>query len=272
VREPFARWHATVYRSMCALVAGDLPRAIALAEEGYRLGAPVSESGARHAYLVQLSGSLRLLGEREQARVLVYEAAARYPSLAGWRCAVGVAEAEAGHVEAARELFCELMAEGLPALQRDAFVLSVLCPLAELCTWVGDAASAEQLYAALLPSAQHCGTIGYGVGTYGPVARYLGLLAAQSRKHALAVQHFAAAAEASARMHSPTYSCLTALSHAAALLPADCPLPLRQAAGRELARARDLSAAHGFGLISRLCGWLTPLAEECGDAHRGPLG
>jgi len=262
VREPFARWHATVYRSLCAFVRGNTGQAIELAEESYQLGSVVSESGARHAYLVQLTGPLRLMGERERARALVYEAAARYPSIAGWRCAVGLAEVDVGHLDAAREVFQQLMSEGLPALLRDAFVLSVLCPLAELCAWVGDAASAEQLYEALLPYAAHWGTIGYGIATYGPVTRYLGVLAGKCEKYDRAIEHLNAAMAACQRMKSPTYVSLTALTHAIVILPSPCPRALKQRASADLLRARRLANTHGFGMISSLCDVVAPLAAE----------
>jgi hypothetical protein len=148
-------------------------------------------------------------------------------------------------------------------------VLSVLCPMVELCAWVGDAASAEQLYAALTPYAAHCGTIGYGIATYGPVTRYLGMLAAQCEKYELALSHFVAAAASSARMLSPTFVCLTALSHAAAFLPAQRVVPAeRPRASAELQRARKLASTHGFTMISGLCDALAPLAADRRDEQR----
>ena len=268
VREPFARWQAKVYRAMCAMVEGNVALAVELAEAGYQLGSLVSESGARHAYLVQVSGNLRLLGQTERSRALVYEAVARYPSVAGWRCALGLSEVDVGHLDAARDVFQDLMSEGIAAMKRDAFVLSVLCPMVELCAWVGDAASAQQLYAALTPYAEHCGTIGYGIATYGPVTRYLGLLAARCEKYELAFQHFDAAAETSLRMSSPTFVCLTALSHAVAMLRAPRHYKDRARARVELQRARKLASAHGFAMVSGLCDAVAPLVEEQSSERR----
>lgn len=248
-RDPFARWHSKTYRSMCAMVGGELERAIELAEEGLRLGSMVSPSTARHGYLVQLSGILRLRGEAERARTLVYEGTASYPRLTGWRCAVGVSEFEVGRASAAREIFAALMAEGIPSLARDAFVLSALCPLADLCAWVGDAAAARQLYEALLPYAAYCGTIGFGVMTYGPITRYLGALAAQSQNFEQAVKHFEQADRASSRMRSPTFVCLTAITHARALLDPACPARLQGRGLERLSFARKLARARGFGAV-----------------------
>jgi hypothetical protein len=134
--------------------------------------------------------------------------------------------------------------------------------MVELCAWVGDAASAEQLYAALTPYAAHCGTIGYGIATYGPVTRYLGLLAAQCEKYELAFQHFGSAEASSARMASPTFVCLTALSHAIAIFSSSRASAHRPRAKLELQRARKLASTHGFKMISGLCDAMAPIAEE----------
>jgi DNA-binding winged helix-turn-helix (wHTH) protein len=253
VRDPYARWYAMVYRAMCAFLEGRIEVAMARAEEAHQFGLVIGESTARHCYLVQLSGSLRLLGRAERARELVYEAAARYPSIAGWRCAVALAEVDVGHIEAARTLFGELMAEGLSSLKRDAFVLSMLCPLAELCLWVGDAENAKQLYAALTPYAKHCGTIAFGIATYGPITRYLGALAAQCQKFDLAQQHFEAAARLSSRMKSPTFICLTAVTQAYAALQNTSPPELRRKGHVQLKLARSLAREHGFKVVELVC-------------------
>ena len=260
-REPFCRWHAKLYRSMCAMVAGRLELAVELSEEALRLGTIVGGGSARLAYIAQVSGIQRLMGEAERARSLVYEAAARYPSVAGWRCAMGVSEVEVGRVDAAREIFVALMAEGIAALKRDAFALSVLCPLADLCNWVGDGASAGQLYKALQPYAALCGTVGFGVATYGPITRYLGALAAQQGRFELAREHFETSERASARMKSPTFTCLNAIIHARAMADPACPPRLRQRGYEQLQFARKLARARGFRGIETFGELLEPHAR-----------
>jgi predicted ATPase len=256
MREPFARWHAKTYRSMCAMLAGRVELALELAEQAYELGTPLNEPAARHAYLIQACAATRLLGDHDRSRELVYEAVSRYPTMAAWRCALALREVDAGHLNAARKMFEALMAEGLPTLKRDPFVLSLLCPMGELCVWVDDSAAAAQIYEWLTPYAAHWGTIGYGVLTTGPVARYLGMLAAQRGQFERAAEHFEASALTAARMRSPTFMCATALSHAWSLQGARCSSQLREAALAQLEVARELADKHGFGRVTRIGGEL----------------
>jgi hypothetical protein len=205
---------------------------------------------------------MRLLGKAESARDLVYEAAARYPGIAGWRCAVALSEVDVGHLQAARGIFGELMADGLSSLKRDGFVLSALCPLAELCLWVGDAEHAARLYAALVPYANHCGTIAFGIMTYGPITRYLGSLAALSQNFDLASEHFEAAARLSSRMQSPTFICLTAVTQAHAALQNASPPEFRRKGHVQLKLARSLAREHGFKVVELICDALAAMDPE----------
>jgi DNA-binding winged helix-turn-helix (wHTH) protein/tetratricopeptide (TPR) repeat protein len=254
--DPFSRWQEMIYRSMRAWVGGDLELAMMHAEEGLRAGLPASESIARHYHLLQLSRCLRMLGEAERLREVIYQASMRYPSNAGWRCAVALSEVDVGRLDAARAIFQELMAEGIDALSRDTFVLSTLCPLAELCGWVGDAEHASQLYAALLPYAKRCGTVAYGITTFGPVSRQLGIVAAVAGDPERAIEHLKASARHSALMGSPTFVCLTAATHAYIGLQRSGRPEHRVQALTELRRAQALARQHRFVWVERFCSGL----------------
>jgi len=258
--DPFSRWHALVYRSMRAWLAGQLEQAIMHAEAALQCGLAVGESIARHYYLVQQSRCLRMLGDAERMREVIYEASMRYPSNAGWRCAVALSEVDVGRLDAARGIFRELMAEGMDSLSRDTFVLSTLCPLAELCGWVGDAEHARELYAALLPYAKRCGTVAYGISTFGPVSRHLGIVAAVAGDYDRAVEQLRASSHKAKLMGSPTFICLTAATYSHIALAPSVRSDLRVQAYAELKLARALARQHGFVWVER---FLQPLLPVC---------
>jgi len=259
--DPFSRWQDMVYRSMRAWLSGDLELAMVHAEDGLQSGLLVGESIARHYHLLQLSRCLRLLGESERLRDVIYQASMRYPSNAGWRCAVALSEVDVGRLAAARAIFQELMAEGIDAMNRDTFVLSTLCPLAELCGWVGDAEHARDLYQALLPYAKRCGTVAYGISTFGPVSRHLGILATVAGDHDRAIEHLKASSRQSARMGSPTFVCLSAATHAYIGLQRSGRPEHRVQALTELKLAQRLARQHRFVRVERFCSGLDTSPE-----------
>lgn len=261
VREPYFRWQAKAYRSMHAMVEGRAERALQLADEALRLGSIIGEATAKHAYVVQTSGFLRMLGQLDRSRALIYEVAVEYPAFTSWRCALALSEVDAGHREAASKIFTSVLAEP-DALQSDAFVLSALCPLAELCTLVGKSEDAAQVYDALLPYAEQCGMIAFGIATYGPIARYLGLLAAQQGKYALSAAHLGAALATCKRMDSPTFTCLTELAFAASLMRRDCDPALRQRGLQGLTAASRIASTHGFAGMEARCKLIHVRAQQ----------
>jgi DNA-binding winged helix-turn-helix (wHTH) protein/tetratricopeptide (TPR) repeat protein len=248
----FSHWHALIYRSTRAWLAGSVELAMTHAEDALQLGLSASALIARHYYLLQVSRCLRLLGKSERLREVIYEASMRYPSNAGWRCAVALSEVDVGRLDAARAIFRELMAEGIETLSRDTFILSTLCPLAELCGWVGDAEHARQLYTALSPYAAYCGTVAFGITTFGPVSRHLAIVAAVTGEHDRAIEHLKASARQSTLMASPTFICLTAVTHAHIALQSER-TDLRAQAQLELKLAQTLARKHHFIWVERFC-------------------
>jgi predicted ATPase/DNA-binding winged helix-turn-helix (wHTH) protein len=265
-RDPIYRWHGKTFRAMYAMLQGRVNDALAIAEEALQLGSNVGERTARHVYLCQLNGYLRLLGDSERARELTYEASARYPSLVGWRAALALAELDLGRQQAAQEIFESLMAEGLPAFRRDAFVLGALCPLAELSSWLGADEHSTQLYDALVPYAKYCGTVAYGISTHGPVTRYLGLLAARLRRYDAAAAHFEAARRSSKEMRSPTFIAATAISEGVSYLLSPAPAWLRNHGFEQVRLADKLAKLHGFVTIERISAMLLAGSSQLQDS------
>ena len=175
-----------------------------------------------------------------------------HSALCGWRAVLAQLEAELGRKEHARAVLDGLLERDLENLRRDPFVLSALAPAAELCAFVGRPEQARLLYDAALPYEHHHANVSFGIATYGPMARHLGMLALRMGQPELAQLHLERAIGAAERMASPPFESLSRLALSRALLQQHGSAA-RGRATRALVRAHDL--ANQFGLHA--------LAHEC---------
>ncbi len=217
VRDPLHRWQAKAFRAVRAFVCGQLSLAEQYVQELQQHSAAIGEMQAYHISVVQLAPIRRLQGRVSEAEAMVREASTRYPALAGWRALLADLEAQRGQKRRARAVLDQLMADDLQALRRDSFLLSALAPAADLCGYVGDARLARILYDATLPYQKLHANVSVGIGTHGPVARHLGVLAARMGDLASAERHFQAAIDASEAIRSPLFVSTSCLSYARAL-------------------------------------------------------
>jgi len=218
VRDPLARWQAELFRTMRALVDGQLDVAARRAATAHQLGTKLSPGSAEHVYALQKHAVLLLDGRIEEAQALVRDISVRHPALPGWQIELASHEARLGRPERARVVLQHMLANDLAVLRREPFLLSGLAAATELCMMVGDAAAAEQLYDALLPYEDRNANVSYGVATHGPLARHLGRLALKIGRERASEQHLERALAAAEAMPSTTYTCIACLSYANALL------------------------------------------------------
>jgi DNA-binding winged helix-turn-helix (wHTH) protein/tetratricopeptide (TPR) repeat protein len=218
VRDPMARWHAAQFRTMRALVDGQLDVAERGAANAHELGAKLSPASAEHHYVLQMHGVLLLDGRIAEAQALVREISLRHPALPGWKCELASHEARLGRPQHARVVLQQMLENDLAMLRNEPFLLSGLASATELCMFVGDAADAQQLYDALLPYEDRHGNVSFGVATHGPIARHLGRLALKIGREQAAERHLQRALEAAEAMPSTTYTSIACLSYANALL------------------------------------------------------
>ncbi|MEY4508247.1 MAG: hypothetical protein RLZZ450_369 [Pseudomonadota bacterium] len=257
LRDPFLRWYALSSRSMRAMVAGKLRVSEEHAREAWQLGKLVGEDLAYHYYCVQVNAIMRLQGRIEEAEVMARDISLRHPALAGWRAVVATIDAQRGRTALAAETLAQLMDQDLTTLRRDPYLLSALCPVAELCVRVGDGRAAKVLYDALLPYEDHHGNVSFGSATYGPISLPLAWLATRMRELEAAQRHAQHAIAAAERMPSPTFAAMGCLSYAFALIKADTG-GAREQASALLARAQSLADASGLWTIAEQCRALLP--------------
>jgi hypothetical protein len=256
VRDPLYRWLAKAARSMQAFVQGKLDQSELHAREALQLGAAVGEELARHIYCAQSFSRFLVAGMPLEADKLGREMAARYPGIAGWVAAVGVGDAVLGRREQARTCLDRILERGVSWVRSEPYMLSGLCAVAELCQVVGDAKAAQALYSATLPYASRHGLTHIGACHYGPMTRILGGLAACAGDVATADKHYDEAMRASLAIASPTFECMTALSHAFLLLKSG-KSEQRPKAQQLIERARQLAERHTLAGLLDQCVYLT---------------
>jgi DNA-binding SARP family transcriptional activator len=201
MRQP--QWHSIAigWRGVWAELAGDVAEAELCAEECLRHG---QRAGMKDA-LSMWTGKLFML-RRRQGRLdelaTVVERLVRGTDMrnTGWRSALGLILADAGDEEAARAIYREELAAYSEALPT--FWLTNVAVLSELSVRLQDAEGAKALYAALAPYAHRNVVVAYA-SCWGPVERYLALLAATYGDEELRGQHARSALARTQAMNAP---------------------------------------------------------------------
>jgi DNA-binding CsgD family transcriptional regulator len=142
----------------------------------------------------------------------------RYPRGPAWRThliRLGIAFDRRAEVRAELE---RLAPNDFAALPRTLTWLGALAGLAEACAYLGDAIRGAVLYEVMRPYDGRIIVHGSAEVCRGPVAHYLGLLAATARRWEDASAHFEAAARLAGRMGARPALARALEAHAAALL------------------------------------------------------
>jgi len=202
--------HTLALRAMRRMTEGNFEEAERLANDALKLhrGRPLA------AYIIQL-----FYLRKEQARLAELEAAvkglANQSPLA--RVALAHIYAETGGSDEARGEV-ERLAADFATLRRDPVWLSTVALTSELCELLEMKDHAEALYSLLLPYVHLNVCMLDALVCYGPVARYLGLLASALGRWSQAERHFEEALEMNARMGARPLAAWTRHDYAEMLL------------------------------------------------------
>jgi len=201
MRQP--QWHSITvgWRGMWAELAGDIAEAQRCAEECLHHG---QRAGMKHA-LSTWASTLFMLRRRqgrlgELAPTVERLARGADRRTTGWPSALGLILAETGDEDAARVIYREELAAYGHALPL--FGLTKMAMVSELCVRLHDPDGARELYAALVPYAHRNIVVAYG-SCWGPVERYLALLAGTFGDEELRCQHARSALARARRMNAP---------------------------------------------------------------------
>jgi DNA-binding SARP family transcriptional activator len=260
VRQPFYWWQAALWRAVRALLAGELERADELAAEALAIGMPSEPVTAPEYNSAQLLTIRRQQDRGDELLASTARLVRQEPWRLLWRLTLALLMLDAARVAEAQAGLDLIAQRDFGEIPQDGRWLSLVCSLAELAAGLGDRPRAQELYDMLLPSADANVVVSLGAMCLGPVARYLGLLAAALELPDVAAEHFEHAVAASDRLGSPLWRANTQLDWAQAL-PGRSPRR-RELAGEAASTARKL----GLPAVARRADRLT--AASAGGSRR----
>ena len=194
-------WVVISAAAMRAILHGDFAEAERLAEEAFQVGSASHGEVTTGVYGVQMFTIRREQGRLAEVAPVLRRFLDENPQDAAWRPGLAVIASDLGFEPAARSAFEKLAAAGF-SFPVDAKRSVTISYLAEVCTRLGDARRAGNLYELLLPYREI--TIVAPVATVccGAAARYLGMLAGVTGEWAAAEEHFEAALDMDERLHA----------------------------------------------------------------------
>ncbi|HZO07863.1 MAG TPA: AAA family ATPase, partial [Myxococcota bacterium] len=190
-RQPIFRHFAVGWSASFAQMEGRLEDAERLAAESAVMRGRMETSDAESVFAAQLFMIRIAQGRLHELVEAVEHFTAEYPDLAAWRAGLPLVYASSGREEDARREL-ERMVSELDRVAPDFFWLTTMAVLAEASAKLSHAESAEILYEALAPYAGCLVQVGYA-GSFGPVSRLLGLLAAARGDRDSALSHLESA-------------------------------------------------------------------------------
>ncbi len=191
IRQPMFQHFAVGWSASFAQMEGRLDDAERLAAESAVMRGRMETADAESVFAAQLFMIRMAQGRLHELVEAVEHFTAEYPDLAAWRAGLPLAYASSGRDEDARREL-ERMVSELDKVSPDFFWLTTMAVLAEASGRMRHAESAEVLYEALAPYAGCLVQVGYA-GSFGPVSRLLGLLAAARGDLDSAVTHLESA-------------------------------------------------------------------------------
>jgi tetratricopeptide (TPR) repeat protein len=207
--------------ALWALFRGEFANAEELEEQALRSGYARS-SDANCSYRLAMFIMRRAQGRLSEVENLTREAVDQYPGYRSFRCFIPLLELELGREHEARRAFDELADAEFAALPRDSEWLFCLALLGEVAAHLHDHDRAALLYRLLAPYAR-VNAMAAGEVALGPVARYLGILAATTSRWDEAAGHFEGAIAMNAKMGARPALAYTQQDYARMLLARDQP-------------------------------------------------
>lgn len=176
LRQPQALWYAKLIDCTCDLHAGRFARAEERARVYHKLGRTIGDANATHSRMAQ---GLLYASERGDASGILSiseEGIERFPVFLGWRVSRCWGLARLGRVAEAEISLEELSKVGIGSVPRKLDWPTALVLLSETAFLLKRGPLAEELFGLMRPLAGSEIVLGFCVMSWGPVARYLGLL------------------------------------------------------------------------------------------------
>ena len=208
VGQPIMRWIVAFTTAQWALLRGQTALGEQLSESAYALGESLGQPDAFNYYATQLSHVRWQQGRLHEIVDLIAEGAEQNPGIPGYRGALCRALCQAGRSDESRALLEEADADRFGDLPKDLLWTYGMVTFAEAAIRLEHPA-ASTLYELLVPFRDQVCFV--GTTCEGPIAHYLGGLAAVLGRTEAAAVHFESAARFAERAGSPYFTARTSI-------------------------------------------------------------
>jgi hypothetical protein len=215
--QPRYTYQARVLEACFALVDGKIREADELAGEALAVGQRAQEANVELIYGAHAAVSHHQQGLLPQLETVLLDAAERFPTMTVWPAVLAVLHAVEGHAERTRRELDRIAPGELP---RDVNWLLTMAMASEAAASIGESERSRELYELLAPYSGRIAMVG-SMSAYGPVDRFLGLLAATLGDADGTAAHFTAALRISRRAHAPLWDAHVLHDHGRAILSRD---------------------------------------------------
>ena len=250
VDAPAARWQATSYRALQAILQGRFDEGERLATEALEVGQKVRSQAAMQAYAAQLYSIRWNQGRLEELEAVVMSMADPNSAVGGWQAALALFNMELGRLDPAREQLEATASENFASIAKDGAFLSAMGSLTTVCMAVGNAAIARQLHERLEPYVDRVVMLGWGALSQASVAYHVGMVSIVMGDFEAAGAYLDTATEMDRRMGATPWQARVHLArahlHTRRHRAGDA-----DAAARELAAATAIAEPLGMGYLLR---------------------
>ena len=215
--QPLFIYMAEQFGSAIALADGRLEDAELMASRSYEAGQLLTGRDASGTYGVQMFSVRREQGRLAELAPVLRILTARNRGHGPWRPGLVALLVELGMQAEARRELARMIDEGLDQF-RELLWLASLTYIADACALLGDETTAALVYHELEPLAGTDVMIGQLVAYYGPVDRYLGMLATTLGDWGRAEKHFEHAIARCRQMKTSTWLAHTEYEYARLLI------------------------------------------------------
>ncbi|MGH7818968.1 MAG: hypothetical protein ACREQ9_04270, partial [Candidatus Binatia bacterium] len=278
LRQPRYLADAEMIRALRTLMDGNLEEGAELARRALERNEQVRPEIAITLYGSQMYWTVW----REQGRFGELETGMKaivdqVGAIAAARSGLAFVRSEQGKRAEARAELERIAADDFAGIRREVSWTAVMANLTEVCCFLGDLPRVRALYGELLPFAAMTVVVGsVPHACWGPIAHFLGMLAATMGDKETAEEHFERTLEMEARMRMPAMRARTQYEYGRMLIHADRPDDTGRAA-ELLAAALETARSLGLKVLEEKVGGLlsesprrtTDVADARTDAPRG---
>ncbi len=248
-RLPVCNWGTQCFAASRGLMEGRYAEAETSARECLKFAQRMRGCEADDLFWPAMIDTMREQGRLAELEPMAARTVERCPALPAFRALHALVNCGLGRKHLARADFELLAAHDFADLPRDNTFLACAAALAQVCAALEDGARAGQLIRLLSPYGDLNAVFG-PLGSFGSMARYLGILAATAGRFDEAENWFRKALAFNARMNARPYVASTLVDYAEMLIRKGLQRDLAKVA-EFLASAQEVSEAIGMQALAR---------------------